>query len=278
MLGRMIDTTTRRSTWALFPAAIMALAAILLFAVGSRTAGLATLVAALVTAWITDRLERTRRLLPDLTAIGLGLAVIASISLHADLSDAGIARFAFALSLAVVLPWLFLQYVVKDNPIRFPWGGWRWSRAQWAYLVLVIVVAYLLLPYYFLSSGVYRNWPAIHTADELARLFIGVNAVGIWDELFFICTVFVLLRRHLPAWQANLVQAAIFVSFLWELGYQSWGPLLTIPFALVQGAIFQLTKNLTYVITVHLLFDLVVFLILVHAHNPDWPHLFVLLT
>ena len=34
-------------------------------------------------------------------------------------------------------------------------------------------------------------------------------------------------------WLANLLQAVIFVSFLWELGYQAWGPLLTFPFALV---------------------------------------------
>jgi len=29
------------------------------------------------------------------------------------------------------------------------------------------------------------------------------------------------------------------------------------------------------VITVHLLFDLVVFLVLIHGHNPYWPHPFV---
>ena len=78
--------------------------------------------------------------------------------------------------------------------------------------------------------------------------------------------MFTLLRR-LPDWQANLLQATVFVSFLWELGYQAWGPLLTIPFVLVQAYIFKL-RSLTYVVTVHLLFDAVVFLVLVHAHNP----------
>jgi membrane protease YdiL (CAAX protease family) len=102
---------------------------------------------------------------------------------------------------------------------------------------------------------------------------VGVGAVGIWDELFFICTVFALLRRHFRFWQANALQAIVFVSFLWELGYQAWGPLLTIPFALLQGFIFMKTRSLAYVVTVHLLFDAVVFLVLVHAHNPgvlDW--------
>ena len=70
-------------------------------------------------------------------------------------------------------------------------------------------------------------------------------------------------------WQANLLQMVVFVSFLWELGYQSWGPLLTIPFALLQGFTFTITRSLTYVLIVHLLFDLVVFLVIVHARTPS---------
>ena len=123
-------------------------------------------------------------------------------------------------------------------------------------------------PFYFITSDVYLNWPVVDTPDLMARLFVGVGAVGIWDELFFICTVFALLRRHLPNWTANLLQAIVFVSFLWELGYRAWGPVLTIPFALLQGVIFLRTRSLAYVVTVHLLFDAVVFAVLVHAHNP----------
>ena len=108
----------------------------------------------------------------------------------------------------------------------------------------------------------------IHDPDEIVRLFIGVNAVGIWDELFFICTVFAALRRHLADVTANVLQAIVFVSFLWELGYRAWGPVLTIPFALLQAVIFLKTRSLAYVVTVHLLFDAVVFAVLVHAHNP----------
>jgi membrane protease YdiL (CAAX protease family) len=67
----------------------------------------------------------------------------------------------------------------------------------------------------------------------------------------------------------------VFVSFLWELGYRSWGPLLTIPFALVQGWIFARTKSLTYVVCVHLLFDAIVFAVLVHAHHPELFDVFV---
>ena len=118
------------------------------------------------------------------------------------------------------------------------------------------------------------NWPTVTELDQIARLFVGVNAVGLWDELFFICVVFALLRRHFPFWQANVLQAVVFVSFLWELGYRGWGPVLTVPFALLQGYIFQRTRSLTYVVTVHLSFDLIIFMILVHAHTPAWFDIF----
>ena len=143
------------------------------------------------------------------------------------------------------------------------------------YLVVVVVAGYLILPFYFIGSGAYLNWPPITGGAEIARLFVGVNAVGIWDELFFVCVVFALYREHFGVWTANLLQATVFVSFLWELGYREWGPLLTVPFALVQGWIFSWSKSLTYVVAVHLLFDVVVFAVLVHAHHPELFDVFV---
>ena len=106
---------------------------------------------------------------------------------------------------------------------------------------------------YAKSTGHIDGWPAASDLSTITRLFVGTNALGIWDELFFICTCFALLRRHLVDWQANLVQAVLFTSFLWELGFHAWGPLLIYPFALVQGWIFRLTKSLTYIVCVHLL-------------------------
>ncbi len=55
------------------------------------------------------------------------------------------------------------------------------------------------------------------------------------------------------------------------------GPLLTFPFALIQGGwTFTLTKSLTYVLVVHLLFDAVVFSVIVYAHTGGWPAIFLL--
>lgn len=266
----------RRHPIGLVPAVLVCAAAVLLFGVQLAWAGYAMLAAGLVAAWLCDRSGRTERLAADLALIALGQLIISTMSLEADLSDAGMVRFTVVLGLAVLVPYLVSRFVYRERVIRFPWRtGKRWTPTQWGYLVAVAVTAWLVLPFYFITSGVYENWPTVTDPGGIARLFVGVNAVGTWDELFFVCTVFVLLRRHFPVWQANLLQTMVFVSFLWELGYRSWGPLLTIPFALIQGWTFTLTKSLTYVLCVHLLFDAVVFAVIVYAHN-GWPAIFLI--
>ena len=269
-------TEVRTHPIGLVPAFIVCAAAILLFGFQLRFPGYAVLVVGLAAAWLVDRSGRTSRRLPDLALIAIGQVIISTMSLEADISYPNMVRFTVVLGSAVVVPYVISRYVYREHVIRFPWRtGKRWTRVQWFYLLLVLFLGWAILPFYFITSGVYTNWPVVTEPDEIARLFVGVNAVGTWDELFFICTVFALLRRHFPTWQANLLQAIVFVSFLWELGYQAWGPLLTIPFALLQGYTFKLTKSLTYVLVVHLLFDAVVFLVIVYAHT-GWPPIFLL--
>lgn len=268
-----IDTPRPALSWALLPAILLAGSAPLMFAfrglsVAQTVAAYGLLVVALVIAWVFDRNGRTAGLFRDLLLIAVGMVIVSTVSVEADISWGNFFLLGFVLAAAVAVPYLISRFIFKDRIIRFRWrGGWPWSRVQWGYLALVLFLGWLILPFYFITSGVYLNWPNTVTWDEIARLFVGVNAVGLWDELFFILTVFVLLMRHFPVWQANLLQMVIFVSFLWELGYQSWGPLLTIPFALLQGWIYFQTKSLAYVVTVHLLFDAVVFLVIVHARN-----------
>ena len=283
-------------SWRLLPALLVCLAAPAFFVALLPWLGWALLAAGLVLALWMERRDasatglddvhdgeaagrgiRRPSLVRDLGLIAVGLLIVSAISLRAELDNAAMVRFALALGGAVAVPYAISRWVFRDRAIRFPWrGGGRWTRFQWLWLIAVLGLGWLILPFYFITSGVYVNWPVVDTPDLIARLFVGVGAVGIWDELFFICTCLALLRRHFPFWQANLLQSVVFVSFLWELGYQAWGPVLTIPFALLQGFIFMKTRSLTYVVTVHLLFDAVVFLVLVHAHNPGvLDHLFL---
>lgn len=250
---------------------LVCFSAILLFAVHVRPLAYVPLVVGIALGLWADR-----ALGKDLALIGIGLGIISTISLEAELSNARMLQFTLALGGAVLVPWALARYVVRHDAVKFPVAtGQRWGRGQWAYLAIVVVVGYLILPPYFLGSGAYLNWPDLAGDQDIWRLFIGVNAVGIWDELFFICVCFALLCRHFSVWQANVLQSMIFVSFLWELGYREWGPLLTIPFALVQGWIFAKFTSLPYVVTVHLLFDAVVFAVLVHGHHPELFDIFV---
>jgi membrane protease YdiL (CAAX protease family) len=258
-------------SWGLLPAAIVSLSAVMIFAIHIRPAGYVVLLAGIVLAYFIDR-----RLFRDLLLIAIGMTILSTISLKADISYGNILRMGIVLSLAVYVPYALSRHLYTDHSVRFPIRtGQKWLPLEKWYLLIVVALGYLILPVYFIGTVAYQNWPAIQAPDELLRLFVGVNAVGIWDELFFICVCFALLRKHFSFWTANVLQAAIFVSFLWELGYQGWGPVMTFPFALLQGYTFSRTKSLTYVVCVHLLFDLVVFLVLVHAHNREWLQIFL---
>ena len=269
--GRGSGRASGRAAVRLVAAGLVSASAVLLFALRMPVPGYAALAAALVVAVLVDR-----ALFRDLLLIAVGLVIISTISVAADISYPNMALMGVVLSAAVAVPYLLSRRLFGDTEVWFPIKtGQRWTTLERWYLVAVLLLGYLILPSYFIGSGAYRNWPGISAPDELGRLFVGVGFVGIWDEVFFICTVFALFRRHFSFWSANLLQMVIFVSFLWELGYRSWGPLLTIPFALLQGYIFSLTKSLPYVVCVHLLFDLVVFLVLVHAHNRGWLAIFL---
>jgi membrane protease YdiL (CAAX protease family) len=256
-------------------ATLVALAAPALFVARGTAAypwvGYLALAIGLAVATATNR-----RLARDLALIAVPLLLISFISVEANLEWGNIALMGTVLTACVVFPYVMSRWVYRDHAVRFPGRpGEPWSRGEWAWLAAVLVLGYAILPVYFITSGSYENWPAVETPSEIARLFVGVGFVGIWDELFFICVVFALLRRHFPFWIANALQAIVFVSFLWELGYRSWGPALTLPFALIQGWIFEKSRSVYYIITVHLLFDVVVFLVLVYAHHPEWLPIFL---
>ncbi len=257
--------------WKLVAAGALSTAAFFLFALREPLVGYPLLIGSLVLALILER-----ALAQDLLLIGIGVGIVSLTSVEADVSWPAFIRIGVTLALAVSVPFLIDRFVYKRKAIRFPWRSrQKKTKGQLAYLFVVPFLGWALLPFYFIRSGAYLNWPQITDGSELTRFFIGVNAVGTWDELFFVATCFALLCRHFPVWQANLLQMVIFVSFLWELGYRVWGPLLTIPFALVQGYLFSRTRSLGYVLIVHLLFDAIVFLAIVHAHNRDWWPIFL---
>ena len=259
-----------RHRFALVPAVVLAAGGFALFGLDRAWLGYGLLVLSLGIAALLGR-----ALLRDLALVALGLTIMSIVPVNTEVTNTHIATMGTAMVLAIAVPYLISRYVYRDHAVRFPLRAGRWTRFEKVWLAAVVLIGYALLPVYMIRTGVYENWPDVEDAEGIGRLFLGTNALGIWDELFFICTCFTLLRRHLPDWQANLVQAVLFTSFLHELGFHAWGPWLIYPFALVQGYTFKVTRSLTYVVCVHLLFDLVLFLVLVHAHNRQWFDIFV---
>ena len=255
----------------LIPATLVSASGFILFVREDRLTGLILLAAALVLAGFISR-----RLLIDLTLIAAGLVAMSAVPITTDISTGHMVVMGTAMVLAVGIPYAVSRFVTEDHAISFPLrSGQPWSTAEKWYLPAVPLLGYAVLPFYMVSTGVFRNWPAVSAPEGIGRLFLGTNTLGIWDELFFICTVFALLRRHLPDWQGNLLQAVLFTSFLWELGFHAWAPFFIFPFALLQAKLFAMTRSLTYIVAVHLLFDFVLFLVLVHAHNRAWIDIFL---
>jgi membrane protease YdiL (CAAX protease family) len=255
----------------LIPAALVSASGFILFVREDRLTGFILLAAALGIARLIGR-----RLFTDLALIAVGLTAMSAVPITTDISTGHMLVMGTAMILAVGIPYAVSRFVTKEHSITFPVRtGQAWTRGEKWYLPAVLVLGYAVLPVYMIRSGVYTNWPAVSDPEGIGRLFLGTNVLGICDELFFICTAFTLLRRHLPDWQANLLQAVLFTSFLWELGFHAWAPFFIFPFALLQAKLFTVTKSLSYIVTVHLLFDFVLFLVLLHAHNREWIDIFL---
>lgn len=208
--------------------------------------------------------------------IYISLGLLGLIPISTDIDNSNFLRMGVVLTLAVSIPYIISRRVLKDNLVRFQFHhGRRWFKKEILYIAVTAVLAYLLVPFYLENSGAYTNWSVERTAESIGRLFIGTNALGIWDELFFVSTVLGVLRHYLKFSWANSLQAVLFTSFLYELGFTGWGPLVIYPFALLQGYIFKRTDSLLYVITIHLTLDFILFLALINAHHPDLADIFI---
>ncbi len=200
--------------------------------------------------------------------IYISVSLLALAPINTDTNLLHMITMGAVLLAAVAIPYVVTRYVYHEEVIKYPIGKHTWTKGHIGYLLLALVLSYLILPFWMASTGEYANWTVELSWSSLGLLFLGTNVLGIWDELFFIVTTLALLRRHMPFWLANLIQAVLFTAFLYELGFRGWAPLLIYPFALLQGEVFRRTENLTYIIAIHLTIDFVLYLALIHAHFP----------
>jgi len=195
-----------------------------------------------------------------------------------DTTDAHVIELSVKLGLgALMVPALAASWWMRE-PLDYQWLSGRWSLRMWLWLGGGFVLAYAIM-------GMYFNWwtPDLHLSwylpDDPAdpershwmwRLFWGCNLVGIWDELCFVNFVFVLLARRLDFREALLVQAVFFTSFLHEMAFVGWGPVVIFCFALIQGFTYHRTRSLLYVVVLHLIVDSILFYWIANRYYPGW--------
>ena len=169
-------------------------------------------------------------------ALALPLGVLALAPIDTDLSWGHIAILASAFAAVLVIPWWLLR---GRGVVEYRLFPRRLDRLDLFYTLLSVPLAWLAFRPYFgpLSPEAPFNWqlPASLDTLEIFKLFMGINGVGVWDELFFINTCYAIVRALFPARIAVPAQSVIYVAVLWDMAFSGWGPLLVLVLALTQG-------------------------------------------
>jgi hypothetical protein len=210
----------------------------------------------------------TRR---NLSVLLVAIAVLAVAPISTDLSTGHFLALGIPFLLVILGPYLFMKWRAPGEVV---WRFWprKWSWRDVIYVLISIPLSWAIINVYFfhLTPELATNWPlpAMHDENAVRRLVIGINCVGIWDELFFVNTVYVLLRGIFPARVANLAQAVVYTSVLYTMAFTGAGPVIVYLFALTQGVMYERSGVLLYVLLVHLIVDVFLVLAILQYHYP----------
>jgi len=201
----------------------------------------------------------------------LGCVVVLTLAdINTGLSNRNFLQVGLPFAAVVVGPALILR---RCDPGVISFALWP-RRFRWVDILYVIVsvpLAYFLLKFYWWANpSMPSHWslPASESAEQTARLIVGINAVGIWDELFFVNTSFAILRSLFGFKTANSVQAVLYTCVLYDMAFTGIGPLIVYVFAWTQGSMFEESENLLYVLLVHLIVDAFLVAAILSGHYP----------
>ncbi len=252
---------------AITPLIAFCAATVLLIPAENFPVGLAVWVlAAILTALQPD--PRVRRNLGVLLAC---ILVLGFAPIHTNLSTPHFLTLG-SIFLAVVLgPALFMRW---KAPGEIRWRLWpvQFSWRDLIYTLISIPLAWGIIELYFfyLNPELPTHWPLpeVFSVDAVKRLAVGINCVGIWDELFFVNTVYAMLRGIFPARIANPAQAVVYTSVLYDMAFTGHGIWIVYGFALTQGVMYEKSRVLLYVLIVHLIVDLFLVMAILQHHYP----------
>lgn len=231
----------------------LSLATILLIPLKFYLPGVACLLAAVACMLRDGDRTFTRRMSVLLCAI----VILTLAPINTDTDDQHFMILGTLFAVLVLGPAVFF---LKTDPslVRFRFLPPRFRWLDVFYVAISVPMAYYAIKYYFhFNPDMPTQWslPAQRDSGQSWRLIIGINAVGLWDELFFVNTVFVILRSVFPLRWANLAQAVVYTAVLNDMAFLGLGPLLIYYFALTQGSMMEKSGCLLYVLLVHVLVD-----------------------
>jgi hypothetical protein len=209
-------------------------------------------------------------------ALAAALAMLSVAPINTDTSDGHIYGLGFFFVAALVVPAFILRgrgvIIYKLFPDHI-------DKLELFYTAISIPIAYVAFELYFgiLSPHIPYNWylPPEPSNEALFRLFLGINGVGIWDELFFVNTSYAIIRSLFPYRVANASQAVIYTAILWDMTFRGVGPFFVYTFAITQGAMYERSRVLLWVLIVHLIVDYFLFQKIVATYYPTldvWWH------
>jgi hypothetical protein len=209
-------------------------------------------------------------------ALTIALLILVLAPISTSLQPANIFWLAVCFVAVLVIPAVMLQ---KTGVLTFHFWPKHLDWVDVGYTLLSIPLAWAAFELYFkvLSPEVPFNWVlgAEPNNAEMFTLFMGINAVGVWDELFFVNTSFAILRSLFPFRTANLAQSVIYMIVLYDMAFTGWGPVFVYILALTQGFMFERSRVLLWVLIVHLIVDYFLFQAIVTKYYPTldvWWH------
>lgn len=207
------------------------------------------------------------------------IAVLAAADINTSTSNANFLSVGIPFAIVVFIPPLILA---RTDPgvIRYRFWPTKFRGLDLFYTIISIPLAWALIKFYWwaniqwLGDPMHLHWdlPPEPDQNEIRRLFIGINMVGIWDELFFVNTVFSVLRSLFKFRVSNIVQAVVYTSVLFDMAFTGMGILIVYIFAWTQGSMFEQSENLLYVLIVHLIVDFILVAAIVSAYYPDYGY------
>lgn len=233
-------------------------------------------VFAAVSIWLiaTDPELKLRRRMGILMGC---VILLGAIDINPSLSNQNFVALTIPFTLVIVVP-AIIQHFGDRGIIRYRFWPVHWRKQDVIYTILSIPLAWVVLKSYewgnleFFNNELFKQWymPPEADAGEIRRLFIGINLVGIWDELFFVNTCFALFRSLFQFRVANAMQAVIYTAVLFDMAFVGCGIFIVFIFAWTQGSMFEKSESLLWVLIVHLIVDYFLVAFIVQAYYPDY--------